>query len=222
MKKYTIIIIALLAVVALSFDLAKYLTFENLKEYHENLQTFYNTSPASFAASFFVLYVLAATLYFPGIIILDIASGSIMGFQTAVFVDSFASATGATGALLVSRYIARDSIKKIFPKQYEKINANIVKEGGMYLLTMRLVPLFPFIVVNAIMGITSYSLRKYYIISQIGMLPATIIVTKIGEELSEIEKPSQLFTPTLFILLFSLAIIPWIARIFLRKYLPPK
>ncbi|MGL4721772.1 MAG: TVP38/TMEM64 family protein [Desulfovibrionaceae bacterium] len=219
MKQLTsLLIVSSILCIFWYFDLFHYISFETLTHFYDTLANIYKEKPYTFMISFFFIYLTAATLALPGVIFLGFFSGSVMGFSTALLIDSFASTIGASGAFLLSRYLFQDHVKRFFPKEYQKINKGIEEEGAYYLFTLRIIPFFPYFLVNVLSGLTSLPLRTYYIVSQIGMFPVTALVVKTGSELGLIETPSQIFSPTILILLTTIGLFPWIARRLLLLY----
>jgi uncharacterized membrane protein YdjX (TVP38/TMEM64 family) len=159
-------------------------------------------------AGYFFIYVLTTSLSLPGASPLGIAGGALFGFWTATIVVSFASTIGATLACLVSRFLLRDWIQSRFGDRIAKVNEGIEKEGAFYLFTLRLIPAFPFWMINLAMGLTKMSLFKFYWVSQIGMLPGTMVFVNAGKELAKIESVKGIFSPSLIISFALIGIFP--------------
>ncbi|MGL4984890.1 MAG: TVP38/TMEM64 family protein, partial [Plesiomonas sp.] len=134
--------------------------------------------------------------------------GALFGLPLGVLLVSFASSIGATLAFWVSRYCLKESVERRFPARLQTINAGLAKEGLLYLLTLRLIPLFPFFLVNILMGLTQIRSRTYYWISQLGMLPAALIYVNAGTQLSQIRHPADILSPVILISLLLIGIFP--------------
>jgi uncharacterized membrane protein YdjX (TVP38/TMEM64 family) len=144
----------------------------------------------------------------PGASPLGLAGGALFGFWTATFLVSFASTIGATLSCIVSRFLLRDWIQSRFGDRIAKVNEGIEKEGAFYLFTLRLIPAFPFWMINLAMGLTKMPLFKFYWVSQIGMLPGTMVFVNAGTELAKIESVKGIFSPGLIISFALIGIFP--------------
>ena len=169
-------------------------------------------APLAAGGSFFLLYVLTAALGIPGAILLTTAAGAIFGTLQGLVMVSFASSIGATLNLLAARFLFRPLVERRFAASMERVNAGIREEGVWYLFALRLVPLFPFFVINAVMGLTRLPARSFYWISQIGMLPGTLVYVNAGTQLGRIDSVSGIMSPTLLASFALLGIFPLLAR----------
>lgn len=192
--------------------LGQWLTLEQLKASRDTLTGIYNTHPAQTVLGFFGLYVLATALSFPGASILTLAAGAMFGLGLGLVVVSFASSLGALLAFWVSRYLLRDTIQLRFGKFLAPINAGLAKEGTLYLLTLRLVPVFPFWLINLLMGLTTIGARQFYIVSQIGMLVGTVVYVNAGTQLAGIESAADILSPGLLASFALLGLLPLMAK----------
>jgi uncharacterized membrane protein YdjX (TVP38/TMEM64 family) len=209
LKKIVILIVIAGLVAAVKvFHLDQYLTLSYLKGSLDKLKTLYENHSLMVIAGYFVIYVLTTSLSLPGASPLGIAGGALFGFWTATLVVSFASTIGATLACFVSRYLLRDWIQNKFGDKIAKVNEGIEKEGAFYLFTLRLIPVFPFWMINLAMGLTKMSLLKFYWVSQIGMLPGTMVFVNAGKELAKIESLKGIFSPGLIISFALIGIFP--------------
>ncbi|MGL4601869.1 MAG: TVP38/TMEM64 family protein, partial [Plesiomonas sp.] len=154
------------------FGLQHILTLEHLQERYTALLLWRDAAPRQAWLVIFILYIAVVTLSLPGAAIMTLATGALFGLPLGVLLVSFASSIGATLAFWVSRYCLKESVERRFPARLQTINAGLAKEGLLYLLTLRLIPLFPFFLVNILMGLTQIRSRTYYWVSQLGMLPA--------------------------------------------------
>jgi len=194
------------------FDLGAYLTLENLKARQSDLAMLVDNRPLAIIGAFFLLYVATTALSLPGAVILTLAAGAIFGLWLGTVIVSFASAIGASLAFLSSRYLLRDWVKSRFGQRVAAIDRGIAKEGALYLLTLRLIPAFPFFLINLAMGLTTMRLATFYAVSQIGMLPGTIVFVNAGTQLAMIDSTSDILSPTLIGSFVLLGLFPLIAK----------
>lgn len=163
---------------------------------------------------FFLVYVLSTAFSLPGAALLTLLAGGLFGVVWGVVIVSFASTLGASFAFLSSRLVFRDFFQDKFKSQLKAMNQEILKKGGSYVLTLRLLPIFPFFMVNLVLGLTPISLTHFYLFSQIGMLPGTVIYVNAGTQLSQIETLSGLLSPAIIFSFLLLGIFPFLVRIF--------
>jgi uncharacterized membrane protein YdjX (TVP38/TMEM64 family) len=209
LKKIVILIVIVGLVVAVKvFHFDQYLTLSYLKGSLDKFKPLYENHRLMVIAGYFVIYVLTTSLSLPGASPLGIAGGALFGFWTATVVVSFASTTGATLACFVSRYLLRDWIQNKFSDKIARVNEGIEKEGAFYLFTLRLIPVFPFWMINLVMGLTKMSLFKFYWVSQIGMLPGTMVFVNAGKELAKIDSLRGILSPSLIISFALIGIFP--------------
>lgn len=190
------------------FDLDQYLTLSYVKKSLDSLKSFYADHRFVVIAGYFFIYVLTTSLSLPGASPLGLAGGALFGFWTATVVVSFASTIGATLACFISRFLLRDWIQKKFGDKIAKLNEGIAREGAFYLFSLRLIPAFPFWLINLAMGLTTMSLFKFYWVSQIGMLPGTMVFVNAGKELAKIESVKDIFSTGLIISFALIGIFP--------------
>ena len=195
------------------WDLGQWLTLEQLKASRDTLISLYADQPVKTALTFFGVYVLAAALSFPGASILTLAAGAIFGWAMGLLLVSFASSLGALLAFWASRYLLRDVIEKRFGKLLQPINEGLAKDGTFYLLTLRLVPLFPFWLINLLMGLTKLGARRFYIVSQIGMLVGTAVYVNAGTQLAAIDTAADVLSPGLIASLVLLGVFPLMVKV---------
>ena len=163
-------------------------------------------------AGFMAFYITAIALSFPGATLLTLLAGAIFGLVGGTIIVSFASSIGATLAFLVSRFVLRDSIQSKFGDKLAAINTGVEKEGGFYLFTLRLVPAFPFFLINLVMGLTKMKAWTFYWVSQLGMLLGTIVYVNAGTELAKITTLKGILSPGLIGAFVALGILPIIAK----------
>ncbi len=216
MKKILVIIIVIaLAAGFFALDLHQALTLESLKSSRAQFESWRAASPFLVAAGFFAIYVLVTSLSLPGAAVMTLAAGALFGLWWGTLIVSFASSIGATLAFLVARFLLRDTVQRRFGDRLKAINDGMAREGALYLLTLRLVPLFPFFLVNLLMGLTGIATRTFYLVSQAGMLPGTLVYVNAGTQLAQIESLSGIVSPGVLLSFVLLAIFPWISKRFL-------
>jgi len=194
------------------FGLDQYISFSYLKKSLDNFKVLYDKHTALVLASYFLIYVLTTSLSLPGASPLTIVGGALFGFWTATIVVSFASTIGATLACSVSRFLLRDLVQNKIGDRIKKVNEGIEKEGSFYLFTLRLIPLFPFWMINLAMGLTKMPLLTYYWVSQVGMLPGTMVYVNAGKELGKINSPAGILSPSLIISFALVGIFPLVVK----------
>ncbi len=210
--------IALLALLAAAiaayfwFDLGQYLSLDAFKAQQAQIIAAKDANPLLYIGGFFLIYVIVTALSLPGAAIMSLVAGALFGVVTGTIIVSFASSIGATLAFLSARFLLRDWVQSKFSERLKAIDDGIARDGAMYLFTIRLIPLFPFFVVNLLMGLTRIKTRTYYWVSQIGMLPATVVFVNAGTQISKIDSTAGLLSPTLIGSFVLLGIFPWIAR----------
>jgi pyruvate/2-oxoglutarate dehydrogenase complex dihydrolipoamide dehydrogenase (E3) component/uncharacterized membrane protein YdjX (TVP38/TMEM64 family) len=219
LKKALILIAAAALVIAFfALDLQHVLTLEGLKSSRERFEELRAASPALVTLAFFAFYVLVTALSLPGATVMTLAAGALFGLLWGTAIVSFASSIGATLAFLASRYLFRDGVQRRFGDRLKAINDGIAKEGALYLLTLRLVPLFPFFLVNLLMGLTPIRTRTYYLVSQAGMLAGTLVYVNAGTQLAKINSLSGIVSPGLLLSFALLGVFPWISKRFLELF----
>ena len=194
------------------FDLGQFLTLEYIKSQQAAMQEFYQQNTLLTIAGFFTAYVLVTGASLPGAAIMTLAGGALFGLGLGVVIISFASSIGATLAFLVSRFLFRDTIQNKFGSNLTTINQGIEKDGAFYLFALRLVPAFPFFVINLVMGLTRLKTWTFYWVSQLGMFAGTIVFVNAGTQLAQIDSLSGILSPSLILSFVLLAILPFIGR----------
>ena len=194
------------------FDIQLYFSLDFINEQKQELNEYYQQNRFQFAVGYFLLYILVTALSLPGAGIMTLAAGAIFGFWIGWLLTSFASSIGATLALLVSRFLLRDWVQAHFGKHLHSINQGIEKEGAFYLFALRLVPMFPFFMVNLLMGLTPIRVVTYYWVSQLGMLAVTAVFVNAGMQLAEVENFSDIFSPGLLLSFALLGLCPLLAK----------
>ena len=221
MGKTKTFLILLLIVIFAIFALADFanvlLSFINSNL--EKIKTIQANNPYLIEIIFFAIYVLATTISLPVASILGLLSGMIFGLITAVVLVSFASTIGATFAFLISRYLFRDYIETKFNNQYKKINDGFIKNSGYYLFALRMCVIFPYFVVNLVSGLTTIRTSIFYIISQVGMLPGTIIIILLGSNIGDLISTNVGIGMEMILLLTALGLLPLMSRYLFQNWL---
>ena len=181
-----------------------------------NLEDNYIQNPIFFMFAYFIVYVVLTTLSLPVALMLGLLSGFIFDLYSAVILISFASSFGATAAMLISRYLISDYINRRFSNEISLINNEVNEHGAYYLFALRMSPIFPFFVINAAFGLTKIKSLTFYLISQLGMLPGTIIIILIGSELNDFLIKGSPFSIDLVIYLTLLGLIPLLFKKYTR------
>jgi len=213
MKKAVLALVLIGAIAAyFIFDLGQYLSLDNFKASQADIVAAKDANPALYIAGFFLLYVAVTGLSIPGAAIMTLVAGALFGVVAGTIIVSFASTMGATLAFLSSRYVLRDWVQGKFGERLRAVDDGLEKDGAFYLFTLRLIPVFPFFVINLLMGLTRIKTGTFFWVSQIGMLPATIVFVNAGTQISRIESTAGLLSPTLIASFVALAFFPWAAR----------
>lgn len=217
-KIVIVLVIIVLVAVFKIFNLGDYLTLTYIKESQEKFQVIYSDNRAAVIGSYMLIYILVTSLSLPGAVVMTLAGGAFFGLVVGTVVVSFASTIGATFACFVSRFILRDWIQGRFGEKLKMVNEGVEKEGAFYLFTVRLIPVFPFWLINLVMGLTSMRLVTFYWVSQIGMLAGTIVFVNAGKELAKIDSLSGILSPGLIMSFVLLGLLPLITRKLLGWY----
>jgi uncharacterized membrane protein YdjX (TVP38/TMEM64 family) len=207
------------------FDLGQYLSLEYLKMSQANFQALYLENPGLVVAAYMGIYIAVTALSLPGAAVLTLAGGALFGLVVGTVVVSFASTIGATLACMVSRFLLRDWVQRRFGDKLATINNGIEKDGAFYLFSLRLVPIFPFFVINLAMGFTRMRLLTFFWVSQVGMLAGTIVYVNAGQQLAKIDSLSGIMSPGVLISFAVLGLFPITMKkallFYQRKFKPP-
>jgi pyruvate/2-oxoglutarate dehydrogenase complex dihydrolipoamide dehydrogenase (E3) component/uncharacterized membrane protein YdjX (TVP38/TMEM64 family) len=206
----TAVVLAVLAFFV--FDLGRFLDFDALKAAQGDIEALRDARPFLASAVFFMVYVAVTALSLPGATIMTLAGGAVFGLGWGLLLISFASSIGATLAFLIVRFIAREPVQRRYGDKLAKINSGIEREGAFYLFALRLVPLFPFFLINVVMALTPIRTWTFYWVSQVGMLAGTAVYVNAGTQLGQLEGPEGILSPTLILSFALLGIFPLIAR----------
>ncbi|KJS04205.1 MAG: pyridine nucleotide-disulfide oxidoreductase [Gammaproteobacteria bacterium BRH_c0] len=213
MKKVLLLCVVVLAVAAFFvFDLDQLLTLEGLKSIQVSMEAWRNSAPVLVALGFLLFYVAVTALSLPGAAVMTVAAGAFFGLWWGTLIVSFASSIGATVAFLVSRYLFREWVQKRFGDRLKAINDGVAREGAFYLFTLRLVPVFPFFLINLLMALTPIRTWTFYWVSQVGMLAGTLVYVNAGTQLARIDSLGGLLSPQLLLSFVLLGIFPLLAK----------
>lgn len=211
-KLIVLVVIAALFIGVKFFGLDKYLTFEYIKANQATFQDYYSANKVSTILIYFFVYVITTALSIPGATVLTLLGGALFGLSTGLLIISFASTIGATIAFLISRTLLRDYVQKKYGQKLKAINQGVEKEGAFYLFTLRLIPIFPFFIINLSMGLTKIKASTFFIVSQIGMLAGTAVYVNAGVQLSKLESLSGIISPEILGAFAVLGLFPLIAK----------
>ncbi len=205
-------LIALLVFIFFYFGLHQYANLDTLKSQQTIITEYNNTAPLTAALIFFTAYIVITGLSLPGAAIMTLAGGAVFGLLKGTLLVSFASTIGATLAFLISRYLFREPLQQKFAERLHIINQGIEKDGAFYLFTLRLVPAFPFFIVNIVMGLTPIKTLTFFLVSQLGMLAGTIVYVFAGTQLAQISSLKDIFSAELILSFTLLGLFPLIAK----------
>ncbi len=215
------LLVALIVIIIYLFnryDLGQYLTLDYIKENQAKFNELYNQNPFVYILAFFLIYVTITAVSLPGAAILTLLAGALFGLVVGAILVSFASTIGASLAFLMSRFLFRDFFQKKFSYFFDKINQGFEKEGKFYLFSLRLVPLFPFFVINVVMGLTKMDLKSFYWVSQLGMFLGTVIYVNAGSSLANINDLGDILSFNIIISFVLIGIFPILAKRLVEYY----
>ncbi len=217
--KQILILLLLLGIffTARAYGVSDYLNFEYLKLQKESLLSTYNENQFLFISIYFLVYVISVAVSIPGATIFTLAAGAIFGVVLGTVLVSFASTLGATLSFLFSRYLLRDSVQKKFGSSMESINKGLEQDGTFYLLSLRLIPAFPFFLINLLMGLSRISALQFFWVSQIGMLPGTLVYVNAGTQIATLNSTKDILSPALLLSFVALGLLPLFAKIIVNK-----
>ena len=198
--------------------MGQYFTLEYLKSSRQTFETWYHQNPVMVLGGYFIIYVLITAFSLPGAVVLTLAGGMLFGLVAGTIVISFASTIGATAACFFARFVLRDWVQGKFGDKLKTINEGVDREGSFYLFTLRLVPIFPFFVINLVFGLTKLPLFTFYWVSQLGMLLGTIVFVNAGRALGQIDSLGGILSPGLIISFVILGLFPITVKKLLAWY----
>lgn len=205
-------VIALLFSGFFLFDLGQYLTLESLKAQQTEIEAYRLAHPFLAILLYALIYIAVTGLSLPGATILTLAGGAVFGLFWGAVIVSFASTIGATLAFLAARFLFRDSVIAKFGERLKTIDEGVTREGGFYLFTLRLVPVFPFFMINLLMGLTNMKVWTFYWVSQVGMFFGTLVYVNAGTQLAKINSLAIILSPGLILSFVLLGLFPWLAK----------
>jgi pyruvate/2-oxoglutarate dehydrogenase complex dihydrolipoamide dehydrogenase (E3) component/uncharacterized membrane protein YdjX (TVP38/TMEM64 family) len=211
-KVLVLVAVAVLIAGFFLFDLSQYFSLDFFKSQQAAIDAYFQANPLQTALIFFAIYVAVTGLSLPGAAIMTLVAGAIFGLLWGTVIVSFASTLGATLAFLVSRFVLRDSVQSRFGDSLKAINQGVEKDGAFYLFTLRLVPVFPFFVINLVMGLTPIRTWTFFWVSQVGMLAGTVVYVNAGLQIAAIDSLSGILSPELIASFALLGIFPLIAK----------
>ena len=217
LKNKSVKIVLLLFIVVLiylffEFDLKEFFTLTYFKSQQLAFEQYYSDHKGLTIAIYMFVYIVVTALSLPGATVMTLVGGALFGLWLGFVMVSFASTIGATLAFLVARFFLHDYIQKQFGDKLTSINRGIKKDGAFYLFTLRLVPLFPFFIINLVMGLTPIKTATFYIVSQIGMLAGTFVYVNAGTQIAKIDSMKGILSPGLLFSFALLGIFPLIAK----------
>jgi uncharacterized membrane protein YdjX (TVP38/TMEM64 family) len=213
-----ILVVIILIAVFRIFDLGQYLSLSYIKQSQEGFRILYAEHRALVITAYMAIYILVTSLSLPGAVVMTLAGGALFGLALGTVLVSFASTIGATLACIVSRFILRDWVQKKAGDKFRTVNEGMEKEGSFYLFTLRLIPVFPFWLINLVMGLTKIPVRRFYWVSQVGMLPGTLVYVNAGKELGRIDSLSGILSPGLIVSFILLGLFPLAAKKLIALY----
>ena len=211
-KLVLLVVVVGLVGIFFAFDLGQYASLDYLKSIHQDVVDRVHDQPVWSSLIYFVGYVLVTGLSLPGAAVMTLAGGAVFGLVWGLVLVSFASSLGATIAMLIARTLLGDWVQQKYGEQLRSINAGLEKDGAFYLFSLRMVPLFPFFVINLVMGLTPLPAWRFYWVSQLGMLAGTVVFVFAGTQLAEVDSLSDVLSPGLIIAFSLLGLFPLLAR----------
>jgi pyruvate/2-oxoglutarate dehydrogenase complex dihydrolipoamide dehydrogenase (E3) component/uncharacterized membrane protein YdjX (TVP38/TMEM64 family) len=196
----------------LIFDGGRFFSLEMLKDGRDELLQAYQRQPLLVIGIYSAVYVVMAALSFPGAAVMTLAGGAIFGVWVGVPVVLISATIGATLAFWMARYLLRDIVQRRFGDRLEAINQGLERDGAFYLFSLRLAPVFPFFLINLLMGLTAMRTGTYFRVSLVGMFAGTAVYVNAGTQLAAITQLSDVMSPEMIVSFTLLALFPWLAR----------
>ena len=209
------LVLAVVAFYALGLD--RYVSWDYVRSHLDAIQARVREDPLPAALAFFLVYVAVTALSLPAAAVLTLLGGAVFGRWLATGVVSVAATVGATLAFLSSRYLFRDWVRRSFGPRLEALDRGVGREGAYYLLTLRLVPLFPFFLINLGMGLTRMRARTFAWVSFVGMLPGTFVYANAGTAIGSLESPKDVLSPGVIVSLALLGLLPLVLKLLFRR-----
>jgi uncharacterized membrane protein YdjX (TVP38/TMEM64 family) len=212
MKKLILLGIVILAFGAFFyFDAGQWLTLEQLKAQQASLESYRAANPVIVAVLYILVYIVVAALSLPGAALMTLTGGAVFGVFWGTIFANISATIGATCAFLIARFVLGNWVQEKFGDRIEPINRGIEQDGGFYLFSLRIVPVFPFVVINVVMGLTKIKTFTFFWVSQIGMLAGAAVYANAGTQLAKIDSLSGIASPGIFISFVLLGVFPIIA-----------
>ncbi|MCE2570065.1 dihydrolipoyl dehydrogenase [Motilimonas eburnea] len=216
-KLALLIMLSLIIISFVAFDLSHYLNLATIQQQHLKLQHLIDSAPWLYASAFFIIYLIITASSLPGAAMLTLLAGALFGLWQGFILVSFASSLGATLAFLLARYLARDKIQQRWGHKLHQFNREFEQRGSDYLLSLRLLPVVPFFLINLLMGLTTIKSWRFYWVSQLGMIPGTLVYVNAGTELGKIQRVEDIASPSLWLALAALASLPHVVRFVMHR-----
>ncbi|WP_158145162.1 TVP38/TMEM64 family protein [Vibrio metschnikovii] len=218
MKKWLLLItIAILGVAFFALDLNQLLTLDGVQRHLAQFEQWRTDAPLLVGMIFLAIYVLVTALSLPGAAVMTLAAGALFGLWWGTLIVSFASTIGATCAFLVARYLLKETVQRRFGERLQALNHGVEKDGAFYLFTLRLVPIFPFFLINILMGLTTLRAVTFYWVSQLGMLAGTLVYVNAGTQLAQLDSLRGILSPAILFSFALLGIFPLVAKKVVEK-----
>jgi len=199
-------------------DLSEILSFDIIKNTYQDIQVLVNKNYTLYYFVFFILYVVVTAFALPISLLKTLLAGALFGFWPGLILVSFASSVGSTFCFLFSRYALRAYTQRRFSSYLERVNKGIESDGWLYLLFLRLSPIFPFFIINLIFGLTNMKATTFYIISQIGMLIGTVVFVNAGVQLAKINSIDDILSLEVIISFMLIGLVPFIVKKIIEKF----
>lgn len=220
MIRAVLLVVVVGAVIAFFLSGAQHqFTLANFHHYRAALDAWQAEHPWELGLGYFAAFVVVVALSLPAMTLMTLAAGAIFGVVEGSVIVSFGSAIGATLAMLAARFVFKDAVRKRFAHRLQRVDAGIEREGAFYLLSMRLVPVFPFFMVNILMGLTHIRVFTFYWVSQLGMLAGTVVYVNAGRRIASATTLKGLISLQLIVSLALLALLPWASRWIIKRIL---
>ena len=198
-------------------DLDKVLSFSMIKNTYQDIQTLVNKNYTFYFLIFFILYVIVTAFALPISLLKTLLAGALFGFWPGLILVSFASSIGSTFCFLFSRYALRNYTQVKFEKYLEKVNKGIEQDGWLYLLFLRLSPIFPFFIINLVFGLTKMRALEFYLVSQVGMFVGTAIFVNAGVQIGNLNSIEEILTLKVIMSLTLIGIFPILIKLIYKK-----
>ncbi|MDA7579733.1 TVP38/TMEM64 family protein [Alphaproteobacteria bacterium] len=194
------------------YEMNEYSSLQNIKRQYQNLLHYYDKNNLLIHIIFIFIYIITTSLSLPFALALTLFAGALFGFWYGLILVSFGSTIGATIAFLIARFIGYEYVRKNYKNQLSKFHNGFKKEGAFYLFALRMVPLFPFFMINIFTALMPIKTWTFYWVSQVGMLPGTFLYVFAGTQLSEIKSLSDIMSPTLIVTFIFIGFFPILVK----------